>query len=231
MRQINIGITDCGKFGNYQRWLSSEPWINVVRLGYKQDTFHEIKNCGGVLITGGQDVHPRFYNKPEYISLCHETDERRDEFELSVLEYTQQHQVPVLGICRGLQIANVFAGGTLVPDIVAAGNADHTKINETDDRYHNVRVKENSLLELIVGCMSGEINSAHHQCADKIGHGLVGNASSADGVVEGLERMQDIGKAFLLLVQWHPERMQNLESEFSRNIKIRFLEAVRMTRV
>jgi len=87
------------------------------------------------------------------------------------------------------------------------------------------------LLELIVGCMSGEINSAHHQCADKIGHGLVGNASSADGVVEGLERMQDIGKAFLLLVQWHPERMQNLESEFSRNIKIRFLEAVRTTRV
>ena len=231
MKQINIGITDCGKFGNYQRWLASEPWISIKRLGYKQENFGDVKNCDGILITGGQDVHPRFYNKPEYISLCHETDERRDEFELSVLEYTQQHHVPVLGICRGLQIANVFAGGTLVPDIISAGNADHTKLNDSEDRYHTVRVKENSLLELIVGTMSGQINSAHHQCADKIGHGLVGNASSADGVVEGLERMQDHGKSFLLLVQWHPERMKNLESEFSKNIKIRFLEAVRRARV
>jgi putative glutamine amidotransferase len=230
MKQISIGITDCGKFGNYQRWLSSEPWINIVRLGYKQENFGDIKNCDGIIITGGQDVHPRFYNKPEYLSLCHETDERRDEFELSVLEYTQQHQVPVLGICRGLQITNVFAGGTLLPDILTAGNADHTKLDE-QDRYHGIRVKENSLLELIVGTMSGEINSAHHQCADKIGHGLVGNASSPDGIVEGLERMQDNGKAFLLLVQWHPERMKNLESEFSKNIKIRFLEAVRRARV
>ncbi|HYJ38853.1 MAG TPA: gamma-glutamyl-gamma-aminobutyrate hydrolase family protein [Chitinophagaceae bacterium] len=229
MKQITIGITDCGKFGNYQRWLASEPWINIVRLSYKEDNFNEIKNCNGILITGGQDVHPKFYNKPEYLPYCHETDERRDEFELSVLEYTQQHQLPVLGICRGLQIANVFAGGTLLPDIVSAGNADHTKQGETSDRYHQVYIKENSLLEEIVQCSKGEINSAHHQGADKIGHGLMGNATSADGIVEGLERLETNNKPFLLLVQWHPERMNNLESEFSKNIKNRFLESVRIT--
>ena len=227
MKQITIGITDCGKFTNYQRWLASEPWINIIRLGYKQDNFNEIKNCNGILLTGGQDVHPKFYNKPEYLPYCHETDERRDEFELSVLEYTQQHQLPVLGICRGLQITNVFAGGTLLPDIVSAGNADHTKQDETSDRYHQVYVKENSLLEEIVQSLKGEINSAHHQGADKVGHGLVGNATSADGIVEGLERVETNSKAFLLLVQWHPERMNNLESEFSKNIKNRFLESVR----
>lgn len=230
MKQITIGITDCGKFHNYQKWLSSEPWIKVVRLGYKQDNFNEIKQCDGILITGGQDVHPRFYNKPEYQEFCHETDERRDEFELSVLEYSQQHQLAVLGICRGLQITNVFAGGTLIPDILSAGNADHTKLDESHDRYHTVRVKENSLLQEIVGTKMGEINSAHHQAVDKIGHGLVGNASTDDGIVEGLERMQANSKAFLLLVQWHPERMNNLDSEFSKNIKTKFLEAVRVSR-
>jgi putative glutamine amidotransferase len=227
MKQISIGITDCGKFHNYQRWLSSEPWINVIKLGYKQDSFNEIKNCNGILLTGGQDVHPRFYNKPEYLPLCHDTDERRDEFELGVLEYSQQHQLPLLGICRGLQITNIFAGGTLIPDIVSAGNADHTKQNENSDRYHQVHIKEHTLLKEIVGSKNGEINSAHHQSADKIGHGLIGNASSEDGIVEGLERMQPDGKSFLLLVQWHPERMTNLESDFSKQIKIKFLEAVR----
>ena len=227
MKELTIGITDCGRFANYENWLSTEPWVKVERLGYKQDNFPVIKSCNAILLTGGQDVHPRFYNKPEYLSLCKETDERRDEFELSVLEYAQQHQLPVLGICRGLQIANVFAGGTLIPDIVTAGNADHTKFDDTNDRYHEIRIKDNSLLKEIVETMGGEINSAHHQSADKIGHGLTGNAASEDGIVEGLERMQPDGKSFLLLVQWHPERMKNLQSNFSKNIKTKFLEAVR----
>ena len=229
MNDLTIGITDCGKFANYENWLRREPWVKVVRLGYKQDNFHELKNCNGVLLTGGQDVHPRFYNKPEYLDYTRDPDERRDEFELGVLEYAQQHEVPVLGICRGLQITNVFYGGTLVPDIESAGNADHTKYDEKNDRYHKVRVKEDSLLAGIVGGREGMINSAHHQSADKIGHGLVGNANSEDGIVEGLERFQPGGKSFLLLVQWHPERMNDQQSNFSKNIKTKFLEAVRST--
>jgi len=229
MNELTIGVTDCGKFSNYENWLKREPWVKVVRLGYKQDNFHELKNCNGLVLTGGQDVHPRFYNKPEYIDYCRDPDERRDEFELGVLEYAQQHELPVLGICRGLQITNVFCGGTLVPDVESAGNADHTKYDESNDRYHNVRVKNHSFLEEIVGSSKGMINSAHHQSADKIGHGLTGNASSDDGIVEGLERIQNSGKPFLLLVQWHPERMNDQQSNFSRNIKTKFLESVRST--
>ena len=230
MKEITIGITDCGKFGNYENWVNREPWVKVVKLSHKENNFSDIKNCDGILLTGGQDVHPRFYGKPEFLPYCREIDERRDEFELSVLEYSQQHHLPVLGICRGLQIANVFAGGTLIPDIVADGNADHTKFAEGSDRYHEVSVKENSLLEEIVGTTRGEINSAHHQSADKIGQGLTGSASSDDGIVEGLERIQQDTKSFLLLVQWHPERMSNLESSFSKNLKNKFLEVVRTTR-
>jgi putative glutamine amidotransferase len=230
MKQLTIGITDCGKFSNYEKWVSTEPWVRVCRLGYKQNNFLDIKNCDAILLTGGQDVHPRFYNKPEYLEFCLEADERRDEFELSVLEYSQQHQLPVLGICRGLQITNVFSGGTLIPDIVTAGNADHSKFDETHDRYHSVNVKQDSLLSSVIGRQSGEINSAHHQCVDRVGHGLSGNAVSEDGVVEGLERSLPDGKSFLLLVQWHPERMEDQQSTFATNIKRRFLEAVRESR-
>ena len=229
MNELTIGVTDCGKFNNYENWLRTEPWIKILKLGYKRDNFHELKYCDGLLLTGGQDVHPRFYNKSEYVELCRDPDERRDEFELGVLEYGQQHQLPVLGICRGLQITNVFYGGTLVPDIESAGNADHTKYDESNDRYHKLRVKDDSLLSEIVDSYEGMVNSENHQGADKIGHGLVGNANSEDGIVEGLERLQPGGKPFLLLVQWHPERMNDQQSNFSRNIKVHFLEAVRTT--
>ena len=124
-------------------------------------------------------------------------------------------------------IQRQFSGGTLIPDIVSSGSADHSKYQESNDRYHKIRVKQNSILEKIVSRTNGEVNSAHHQSADKIGHGLIGNAISEDGIVEGLERMEPNGKSFLLLVQWHPERMKDQESEFSKNIRESFLEAAR----
>jgi putative glutamine amidotransferase len=141
------------------------------------------------------------------------------------LEYTQQNQLPVLGICRGLQITNVFFGGTLIPDIPSAGKPDHSKIKGVD-RYHAVNIEASSLLKKIAGEGEGEVNSAHHQGADRVGEGLRVNAVSADGIVEGLERQRTDGKSFLLLVQWHPERMTNQESPLVKNIKLSFLKSI-----
>jgi putative glutamine amidotransferase len=222
---ITIGITDCSKYANYQKWIESEPDTKVIRLSHHANNFDEIEKCDGILLTGGEDVHPRFYNKHEYLEYCHEVDEKRDEFEWKVLEYAETNQLPLLGICRGLQMANVFFGGTLLPDTPSFGKFDHSKRGESD-RYHVVQVDPNSQLQKIVDASNGEINSAHHQSADHIGKGLVSNAISPDGVVEGLERINKEGHAFLLLVQWHPERMNNQQSAFSKNIKKGFLDAV-----
>jgi putative glutamine amidotransferase len=223
--KIRIGITDCSKYPNYSRWIEAEDGFEVVRLSHQDNNVRDIDGCAGVILTGGEDVHPRYYHKPEYVGLCHEIDEQRDEFEWKVLEYTEKNKVPVLGICRGLQVANVFFGGTLLPHIPAFGKFDHSKTGSLD-RYHTVQVDPNSQLCTIVGASSGEINSAHHQGADRLGKGLVANALSPDGVVEGMER-EDRTLPFLQLVQWHPERMNNLESPFSLNIKRKFLEACR----
>ena len=221
--KITIGITDCSKFPNYQRWIEDAGAI-VLKLSQHQDNFDDIKKCDGILLSGGEDVHPRYYNKPEYVELCHEIDEKRDAFELKVLEYATRDNLPLLGICRGLQVANIFFGGTLLPHLPAFGKFNHAR-TETHDRYHTVQVSGDSELQRIVGEVSGEVNSAHHQCTDRIAKGLIANAISIDGVVEGMEREDPRRGAFLQLVQWHPERMNDQQSAFSRKIKEKFLEA------
>lgn len=220
---VTIGITDCSKYENYHRWIEVEPRVKVIRLSHHEQNIDDIKKCDGLILSGGEDVHPRYYNKPEYVELCHEIDEPRDMFEWSLLEYTEKNNMPVLGICRGLQIANVFYGGTLLPHIPAFGKFEHSKTGPLD-RYHTVQVDPNSKLSTIVGASSGDINSAHHQAADRLGRGLVANALSPDGVVEGVER-ENRDLPFLQLVQWHPERMIDLSSAFSLNIKRKFLDS------
>lgn len=221
--KIFIGITDCSKFENYQRWIEDAD-AEVVKLSHHRNNFGDLQKCDGIILSGGEDLHPSFYKKPEYVELCHEIDELRDEFEWRILELTVEKKLPLLGICRGLQVANVFFGGTLIPHIPAFGKFNHSR-TETADRYHQVQVSADSQLKNIVEKTSGEVNSAHHQSADRIGKGLIANALSADGVVEGMEREQVEDGPFLQLVQWHPERMRNLESVFSRNIRKKFLEA------
>ena len=220
--KVTIGITDCSKYPNYERWITSEG-AGVIKLSPEKN-FTDIEKCDGIILSGGEDVHPRFYNKKEYFELCHEVDERRDEFEWKVLEYTKRNDLPLLGICRGLQMANVFFGGTLIPHIPAFGKFDHSK-RGTADRYHIAHVDPNSALKTIVGVASGEINSAHHQSAERVGNGLVVNALSSDGIIEGMERQHAESGAYLQLVQWHPERMTDLQSPFSRNIRKSFLDA------
>ncbi len=227
MTKLIIGVTDCSKYDNYANWISAGENVETLRLSYKENNFEAIKKCHGILLTGGEDVHPRFYQKPEYLPLCyaHDMDERRDEFELSVLEFLRKNRIPVLGICRGLQITNVFFGGTLIPDIPTFGKFNHSK-RAGNDTYHAISVDTNSVLYQQVNSAAGEINSAHHQSTERVGTGLVANSFSPDGVIEGLERLNPAGQSYLSLVQWHPERMSDQNNVFTRNIKTSFLEAV-----
>lgn len=228
MKKIIIGVTDCSKYDNYAKWIAQEPDVEAIKLGYKQDTFADIKRCHGILLSGGEDVHPKFYNRPEYFSYCYldDVDEKRDEFELKVIHYTQEKKLPLFGICRGLQIANVFFGGSLIPDIPTFKNSNHSKI-EGEDRYHEIKTEGSSQLRKLTGLEKGEVNSAHHQSVDRLGDGLVASAFSPEGIVEGIERQYPDGKPLLLLVQWHPERMMNQDSAFTKKIRQSFLDPIR----
>ena len=229
MKNIVVGIADCSKYSQYESWIRNEPEVEIIKLSYHKENLDDIQNCNGIILTGGQDINPRLYNQPDFLAYCDPKyiDEKRDEFEWKVLQHTEEKQVPLLGICRGLQFVNVYFGGTLVPDIPAFGKFNHSKFEEGKDREHTVEIDKNSMLHKILGREKGEVNSAHHQSADMPGYGLVANALSPDGVIEGMERKEPEGKSFLMLIQWHPERMANQESIFSKNIKKAFLDAVR----
>ncbi|MFW0716342.1 gamma-glutamyl-gamma-aminobutyrate hydrolase family protein [Pedobacter sp. N23S346] len=227
--KIIIGVIDCSKFSIYRDWvLSYNNRVEVIQLGYKLDNFEEIKKCQGIVLTGGEDVHPRFYHHPEYYPYCHadDVDELRDEFEFKVLAYTEENQIPVLGICRGIQVGNVFFGGTLIPNIATWGKFDHSKMPDKSDRYHEILINPSSWLKQIVHTDRGLVNSNHHQSTDKIGKGLVVSAISPDGIAEAIERLEPSGKSFLLFVQWHPERLNNQQGVFSKNLHDAFINAI-----
>lgn len=227
--KITIGITDCGeKHPIYEKWiLNKGANIRIIKLGYKQNNLSEISQCDGVLFTGGEDVHPRFYNKPENLPLCNPDfmDEQRDEFEWKVCEYVFENKIPTLGICRGLQFINAYLGGTLIGDIERSGKNNHSKYYEGKDRYHQIKVLPDSTFAEAVGVTAGQINSAHHQSVDIPAETLVINAFSEDGVVEGLE-WKSPNKHSLTLVQWHPERIEDFRNPFNSKIRELFLDAV-----
>ncbi len=230
MKKLVIGLAAGRKYENYLKWIQKESEVNVVKLSHEDNNLGRLNECDGVILTGGEDVHPRLYGKPEYGNEYHldDFDIARDEFEMQVIDYSQRNKVPLLGICRGLQIVNVFFGGTLIPDIPSFGKPEHTKYEEGKDRVHPIAVTKGSFLESITGVRQGVVNSAHHQSMDIAGHGLVVNAMSSEGIVEGLELKEKEGSPYLLLVQWHPERMTDQHSPFSKNIRDSFIGSIRI---
>lgn len=230
MNKLVIGVTDCSKYANYSRWIEAGGSdIETVELNRRHNYAANLDRCNAIVFTGGEDVHSSLYNMPEYLPYCyaHDMSLERDEFETVLIHHADKNRLPVLGICRGLQFINVHYGGTMIPDIPSWGKYNHSKLDANTDRYHNVTVDPNSWLYSIVKQTSGTINSAHHQSADRLGRGLVASAFSPDGVIEAIERLKPAEESFLCLVQWHPERMNDQDDPFVKNIRNAFLDAVR----
>lgn len=226
MKKIIIGVTDCSKWQNYYDWLSSET-VEVIKLSESINNIGDLKNCNGIILSGGDDVHPKFYGHPEWAddeTLHMGIKEDRDEFEFSVIKKSIDLQLPVLGICRGLQLANVAFSGKLIPDLKNELKEIHSKI-DGKDKQHSIKVRTGSLLNKILATTTLQVNSAHHQSADGAAEGLLISAQSPDGTIEAMELKDREQSPFFLLVQWHPERMADDLS--SQKIKRAFIESCR----
>jgi putative glutamine amidotransferase len=212
------------KFRKYESWLLRfNPSLEFHELTYENSRPDEIDACDGVLFSGGGDIHPKFYGGVDAFARTKNVNEHRDEFEFGVIDRALARKLPVLGVCRGLQSINVHFGGTLHCDLESDGFSQHTELDGKENR-HQVAIERPSMLGSILGTESGEVNSLHHQGVDAIGKELVISARSKDGVVEALEWADRAGKPFLMLVQWHPERMKDTSNPLAERIGRIFLE-------
>lgn len=209
---MKIGLTYTGtdwKHANYVKWLQGEDaGIEVVRLSAEHRNLSELLDCDGLVLSGGVDIDPELYGgKREYDKVPSAGWNRdRDDFEQLALRWAWDKGLPVLGVCRGLQLINVSLGGGLLQDLGVTGDEVHE--NEAGvDKQHRVSVLPGTLLLEIAGKDGGVANSAHHQAIARLGENLVVNCRAEDGTIEGIEWAEPEGRPFLLGVQWHPERM------------------------
>ncbi|CAF3531225.1 unnamed protein product [Rotaria socialis] len=228
MNSIKIGITDCARYGNYERWMLDAPEkVDPIRLSYHLSNLDDIEKCHGLILSGGEDVDPRRYKRPDLSGRIELTDidEKRDDFEIEIIKYALQLKLPILAICRGMQLFNVYHGGTLLYDIPSMTKIiGHAKIQGVDQR-HDVFVRDGAFLKEITGCLKGAVNSAHHQCIEKVGANLAVVAKAEESVIEAIEWKAPCENPYFLGVQWHPERMIDQTSPFSCNIRQAFLDS------
>lgn len=182
-----------------------------------------LDNLDGVVLAGGYDCDPSVYGEEAHPSI-EPMDPRRQSNDLTLARIARERGIPTLGICLGLQVMNVAAGGTLVQDIDSEIETDIEHVSEPEDRArHDVHIEQGTHLAGILGGTTElNVNSSHHQAIRTVGAGLRKTAHAPDGVVEGVE---DPRHPFYLGVQWHPEDMNGETSAAA--IFRAFVEAAR----
>jgi putative glutamine amidotransferase len=163
-----------------------------------------LARLGGLVISGGPDIHPSAYGEEPSPALG-PTEPDLDAFEIAMVHRADALGLPILGICRGLQVVNVARGGTLVQDV-----AGHRQEEPGRVPTHKVAMKEGSKLESLMGRGEHPVNSFHHQAVRRLGRGLEAVAWSLDGVIEGIEATD---REFLVGVQWHAESLSTLPDQ------------------
>ena len=202
-----IGITSI--LSDEQKYTLSYRWTyclelygsTFVILPYDLDSIpNYLKSVSGIILTGGGDIDSCHFGEPRH-EKADEPNPARDAFELELCRAAVAADMPLLGICRGMQVMNVALGGNINQHI-----EEHMHNTPLRTEYiHEVEIVPDSKLHKIIGRPSIRVNSIHHQCVgDRLGNGVHVNAKTPDGITEGIEVAAN---RFALGVQWHPEDM------------------------
>jgi putative glutamine amidotransferase len=210
---------------NYYKWLlAADSSVNVINLyDYTlEEAMIQLEKCDGLLLSGGADIYPGRYGKEADTARCGEFDLKRDTIEFAAVEKALELDMPIFGICRGMQMLNVALGGTLYIDIPT----DYDTIVEhrisTGQTHHLVNVNQTSRLYELAKVSKGEVTSYHHQGIEKLAEPLRIVARADDNFPEAVEWTNPSGKSFMMAVQFHPERY-NYDSPLSLVLAENFL--------
>jgi putative glutamine amidotransferase len=205
-----VGIVCYGREKDPQRYTLQFPYIDSARRAGltiamlppgDASVASLVSRFDALIFAGGGDINPTLYHQAPHPMLYGLNDER-DQTELALLREALSHNLPMLCICRGMQLLNVALGGTLhqhLPDVLPDGIPHRSDQGAV---YHNVSITPQSQLAEACGQPTVHINSYHHQAVDRLGSGLYAVAHASDGLVEAIELR---GYPDLLTVQWHPE--------------------------
>ena len=215
--KVNVGISWCEDIDQEEHGEDLQAYINTVEkaggnpvllplVKDQSEAKAELEKVDVLIMTGGEDVDPSYYNEEPDPKL-EEVNKERDVSDMALLKEAIEEDRPVLCTCRGAQVLNVLRGGSLYQDIPTSeefkdSDILHRDPKQEDFTYHEVAIEEGSLLEHIVGADSLKANSWHHQGLKDIGEGLKVTARSADGMAEAVELE---GSSYVVGVQWHPE--------------------------
>jgi putative glutamine amidotransferase len=205
-----IGITASRKIEDYrQAILHSVGDVRIVDHSMSVDD--ALQGLDGLMLTGGDDVAPSRYDEQKHPSVV-PVESELDEFEIALVTAARARNLPILAICRGIQVMNVAFGGTLIQDIPTQVNTgiDHNLAVPPHPSFsfaHEIWFEKESLLGRLLGERLGdldscEVNSRHHQAVKLVAPGFKVTATAPDGVIEAIE---DPAARFCLGVQWHPE--------------------------
>ncbi|MCL4585059.1 gamma-glutamyl-gamma-aminobutyrate hydrolase family protein [Fusobacterium nucleatum] len=227
----SVIVDEAGSFAGYKRAYVNKDYVDaVVRAGGvpliipfstdKEVIISQAQLIDGLILSGGHDISPYNYGQ-EPSQKIGETFPERDTYEMILLEESKKRNIPILGICRGFQLINVAAGGTLYQDLsLIPGNIlKHNQVSNPTLKTHKVEIKENSFISSIFG-KETMVNSFHHQVINKVANDFIVVAKASDGVVEAIEHKT---YKFLVAVQWHPE-MLAVNCEKARELFTRFIE-------
>ena len=203
-----IGITACFKYENYEYAIEKHGgqalMIDEDQVNTKID---------GLLLPGGGDIDPVLYGEERHPKTKY-VDRAKDDFEISLFNNAMEKDIPVFGICRGIQIINLAMGGSIyqhIPDYIPEVNPPlfhdfpiHKDEVNGVDTTHDIKIATGSRLSEITRESCTVANSSHHQAVKVIGDNLLVTAQSKDGIIEAMEYP---GKSFVVAVQYHPERM------------------------
>ncbi len=223
-----IGVTRCSRLDDYLTSVEqSGARARVLEVSESPRALIDVLD--GVLLTGGGDVDPVLYGEERHPTIS-DAEPGRDEFEIDLARRAMTADMPLLAICRGSQVLNVAAGGTLLQDIPSAVTTDlpHSLTEPRDCVAHPIQITRGSRLQNALGAAvdaacTCRVNSRHHQSVGKLGKELVASAVAPDGVIEAIEAPN---ATFCVGVQWHPENFWRT-GEF-RPLFDAFVEAARL---